>query len=137
MSAAHSHRQPVAPRDEAVTLRLAGPRDHEALVRLAGLDSAAVPGGEVLLALVDGEPRAALALPDRGIVADPFRPTAHLVELLRLRRIQLQRAGRRRPRLWSALRAAGMRASGHLPSRAAGWRAYPGRARSLSGPGHR
>lgn len=86
---------PHGPRlDEAVTLRSAEPQDREALERLAALDSAPLLTGEVLLALVDGEPRAALALADGSIVADPFRLTVHLVELLRLRDAQLRRAGR-------------------------------------------
>lgn len=83
--------------DEAVILRPAGAGDHRALERLAGLDGAPVPTGEILLAVVDGEARAAIAIADRRVVADPFRPTAHLVELLVLRCGQLRppRRGRR------------------------------------------
>ncbi len=55
-----------------------------ALVRLAALDSAAVPFGQVLIAEVDGQPKAALSLADGGVVADPFSRTAELVGLLRM-----------------------------------------------------
>jgi len=99
---------PQRPRlGEAVTLRPAEPQDRDALERLAGLDSARVLSGEILLALVDGEPRAALALADGRTVADPFRLTAHLVELLRLRQAQLRPAGGGRRGLAIAARRAG------------------------------
>ncbi len=68
---------------EAITIRPAYADDHEALSRLAALDSAVAPAAPVLLAEVDGELRAALSLSDRSVVADPFFPTVGLVELLR------------------------------------------------------
>nr|MDQ3093469.1 hypothetical protein [Actinomycetota bacterium] len=71
--------------DEVVTVRRAEAADRAALERLAGRDNNPVPTGEVLLAAVDGEVRAALSLDGATVVADPFRPTAELVELLRLR----------------------------------------------------
>ena len=73
----------------SVSIRRAGPHDAPALHRLAALDSAAPLRGEVLVAEVDGEPRAALSLTDGACVADPFRPTAALVALLTLRREQM------------------------------------------------
>ena len=73
-----------------VSIRRAGPHDAPALCRLAALDSAAPLGGEVLMAIADGEPRAALSLADGRVVADPFRPTAALVELLAMRGRQLR-----------------------------------------------
>ena len=96
--------------DEVVTVRLAEAADRAALERLAGRDNNPVPTGEVLLAAVDGEVRAALSLDGATVVADPFRPTAELVELLRLRRAQLRR--RRPRRTWTPrrARAGGMRA---------------------------
>jgi hypothetical protein len=53
-------------------------------MRLAALDSAPMPLGPVLLAEIDGEPRAAIALRDNRVVADPFHRTAELVGLLRM-----------------------------------------------------
>ncbi|MDQ3408885.1 MAG: hypothetical protein M3469_02730 [Actinomycetota bacterium] len=89
--------------DEVVTVRLAEAADRAALERLAGRDNNPVPTGEVLLAAVDGEVRAALSLDGATVVADPFRPTAELVELLRLRGSQLRR--RRPGRTWTPRRA--------------------------------
>ncbi len=77
--------------DEVLTVRLAGPADRPALERLAGRDSTRVPDGEVVIAVVDGELRAAITVPGGTVVADPFRATAELVEVLRLRAAQLRR----------------------------------------------
>ena len=66
----------------SVTIRLALPGDRDALERLAALDSAPLPAGEVLLGLVDDEPWAALSLGDGVAVADPFRRSAEVVALL-------------------------------------------------------
>ena len=74
----------------AVTLRFASPDDEVALTRLAALDGAPLPIGPVLLAEVDGELRAALALRDGAVMADPFRPTVALLELLVARAAQLR-----------------------------------------------
>jgi hypothetical protein len=68
-----------------ITIRPAYGDDRSALVRLAALDSAPVPGSPVLLAEVDDRPRAALSLADRSVVADPFFPTVDLVALLHTR----------------------------------------------------
>lgn len=89
--------------DEVLTVRLAEAPDRPALERLAGRDSSSVPTGEVLLAAVDGEVRAAISVDGATVVADPFRPTAELVELLRLRGSQLRR--RRPGRTWTPRRA--------------------------------
>lgn len=98
--------------DEVLTVRLAQAADRPALERLAGRDSSRVPTGELLLAAVDGEVRAALCIDGATVVADPFRPTAELVELLRLRSAQLRR--RRPRRSWTPrrARAVAMRAAG-------------------------
>jgi hypothetical protein len=85
-----------------ISIRFAAERDRPSLVRLAALDSAPVPNGDVLLASVDGEPRAALSVHDGHVVADPFRPTADLVALLRARGSHL--ATRRDRRRSSVLR---------------------------------
>jgi hypothetical protein len=63
--------------------------DAPALARLAALDSQRPLVGPVLLAEIDGEPWAAIALETGRVVADPFRPTAALVALLRSRAAQL------------------------------------------------
>jgi hypothetical protein len=62
----------------------------------------------VLLAEVDGEPRAALSLADGTVVADPFHHTLYLVALLEARAGQLTESrGRRRGRLGARLRLGG------------------------------
>jgi hypothetical protein len=66
----------------AVTLRLGTPADLPALTRLAALDSSDVPSAPVMLAEVGGELRAAVSLGERTVIADPFHPTASLVQLL-------------------------------------------------------
>ena len=70
--------------DDPITIRPAYADDDLALLRLAALDSAdAVPATPLLIAEVDGELRAALSLRDQTAIADPFHPTAGIVELLR------------------------------------------------------
>jgi hypothetical protein len=67
-----------------ITIRSAYADDDAALAGLAALDSASrVPEGALLLAEVDGELRAALSLPSRTVIADPFFPTLDLLALLR------------------------------------------------------
>ena len=79
-----------------ISIRAATHGDGPALSRLAALDSAPVPFGPVLLAEIDGEPRAALALNDDRVIADPFARTAEVVALLRVHaRAVSERAERR------------------------------------------
>src|SRR5918998_3862159 len=66
----------------SVTIRPACPGDHDALQRIAALDSARLPRGELLVGLVDDEPWAALALDDGAAIADPFRRSAEVLALL-------------------------------------------------------
>jgi hypothetical protein len=68
----------------SVVMRAARGSDGRALARLAALDSKAAPRGEVLVAEVDGTILAAIDLDNGTIYANPFRPTAQLVELLEL-----------------------------------------------------
>lgn len=68
-----------------LAIRAASPDDRAAVARLAALDSSGVPAGPLLLAIVDGAPLAALSRTTGAVVADPFSPTAGLVELLRRR----------------------------------------------------
>ena len=74
---------------QALTVRLATSADRQALRRLAELDERAAPSGQVLVGVVMQRPVAALSLEDGSVIADPFTPTADLVELLRLRARQL------------------------------------------------
>src|SRR5450755_905 len=70
---------------EHITLRRAGDSDARALATLAELDSQRLPDDEFLIGEVAGEPWAALGIGSGVLVADPYRPTVELVELLRLR----------------------------------------------------
>jgi hypothetical protein len=90
-------------RSQTIALRLAQPDEQPAVQRLAALDDAPELGGEVLLALVDGEPVAALSLGDGRVVADPFRFTEEAVGLLRLRFQHL--SGEARHGRWSVARS--------------------------------
>jgi len=73
----------------SMTIRYATDRDAAAVARLAALDSARVPDGALLVAEIDGELWAAVAI-GRGVaIADPFRPSGPVVELLRARTRQL------------------------------------------------
>ena len=73
-----------------IVIRRADASDTRALRRLAALDSAPAPlaGPDVLLAEVAGEIVAAYDNESARAVADPFLPTAGLVDLLRLRSAQ-------------------------------------------------
>jgi len=73
------------------TIRRASAEDARAVVRLAALDSASPPTGDVLLAEVDGELWAAVDIESGAAIADPFRPSADLVELLRFRADRMRR----------------------------------------------
>lgn len=68
--------------DSIVTLRPATAADAPAVERLAQLDSARVPGGELLLAVVDGTPLAAMSVDTGDVIADPFSRTLDLVRML-------------------------------------------------------
>ena len=69
-----------------IAFRTATDSGHDAVVReLAELDSARAPASPVVIAIVDGRPVAAASLVDGETVADPFLPTADVVELLQAR----------------------------------------------------
>src|SRR5919197_1911909 len=93
-----------------ISIRLAGDGDGRSVARLAALDSARVPRGPVLLALVDGEPWAALPLVGGAAIADPFRRTADVVALLQARAAHLA-APRTAPRARFLRRVAARQAS--------------------------
>jgi hypothetical protein len=69
----------------SVLIRAARDSDDAALRDLAALDSARVPTGDVLVAEAGGELIAAMALNGGERIADPFRRTADVLELLELR----------------------------------------------------
>ena len=81
-----------------ITIRPGYADDHQALARLAALDSAAVPAEPLLVAEMDGELGAALSLADDTSIADPFRPTADIVALLRAHAAAARPAPRTRRR---------------------------------------
>lgn len=66
-----------------VVLRPAEPNDGRRLRRLAGRDTSSVPGGPLLVAEQDGVVLAAWSEAEKRAIADPFRRTSHLIELLR------------------------------------------------------
>jgi hypothetical protein len=76
--------------DTDMIIRRTTPDDAIALLRLASLDSQRPLGSDALVAVVDGQIHAAVSLSDGRAVADPFRPTAELVDLLRMRAEQLE-----------------------------------------------
>jgi hypothetical protein len=78
------------------TIRFAVAADAPALAQLAALDSSRVPAGPLLLAEVDGDLWAAAAVHGGSAIADPFRPSGPLVELLQARARQLLGAPARR-----------------------------------------
>ncbi len=81
---------PVADAPGAVTIRIAREDDVPALADLAALDSRRVrPAHEpVLVAEIDGRLAAARDI-DGHAAADPFRPTAYLLDLLAVRARQI------------------------------------------------
>jgi hypothetical protein len=66
-----------------VLVRPARDVDAADLTVLAALDSAAPLTGEILIAVAGGEVAAAMSIDTGAVIANPFVPTAHLVELLR------------------------------------------------------
>lgn len=75
-----------------VRIRYASPSDDAELRQLAALDSAEVPGLPLLVAEVEGELYAAMSLSDQRVIADPFRHTQSLLELLAVRAAQIRAA---------------------------------------------
>lgn len=79
MSAIAFHTAPT------VVIRAARGSDGPALRRLAELDSREVPAGDLLIAESDDQLVAALSVNTGERVADPFRRTADVVDLLAYR----------------------------------------------------
>jgi hypothetical protein len=78
---------------DAVTVRFAGDEDDAALRDLAERDGRRAPRSPMLVAEVHGDLVAARSLADGSSIADPFRHTDHLVELLALRTVHLRGEG--------------------------------------------
>jgi hypothetical protein len=69
-----------------IAMRVAEDEQDDRVVRkLAELDSSRRPQAPVVIALVNGRPVAAASLVDGDVVADPFVPSADVVELLQAR----------------------------------------------------
>ncbi len=81
---------------QALVLRSAGAADGPALHDLAALDSTRLRSGPYLVAEVDERIVAAVSLADRSVVADPFRPTAGVIAVLRARAAAEARPAARR-----------------------------------------
>ena len=79
------------PRGAQVSIRSAAPADDAAIDRLAELDDHALPRGERLIGELGGRIVAAVDVDSGEAIADPFVPTAALVELLGLRAAQVRR----------------------------------------------
>jgi hypothetical protein len=83
---------------QSIAIRPFADSDARAVRAVAQRDSSTVPAGVLLVAEVDGEVRAALSLDSGEVVADPFAPSAALVDLLRTRARQLHGGKLRRRR---------------------------------------
>jgi hypothetical protein len=81
-----------------VTVRIATGHDHRALRRLEEIDGRRLPSEPTLVAEVEGRIMAARTLDTRVAVADPFRPTKQLAEMLDLRSLQLRQQNGHRVR---------------------------------------
>jgi len=68
----------------SLVVRRGRPADTAELAALAELDSARALTGSTIVAEVDGRLVAAVSLHDGRVIADPFVPTADVVDVLRL-----------------------------------------------------
>jgi hypothetical protein len=83
------HPQPDEPNGEQVALRLDRIHDHKALLLLAARDGRTLPMGPFVVGEVGGKIVAALSLKTGDRLADPSRPTSHILSLLALRASQI------------------------------------------------
>jgi len=100
------HRTPKEPESGSIVIRPAQAADEDAVRRVAQRDTRNVPEGELLIAAVGGEVRAAISLTSGEVIADPFRRTEELVRVLALRRAQMHHELRRPNRGLRRLRLA-------------------------------
>ena len=89
-----------------ITIRRLSADDAAAVTWLAKRDTARAPRGELLGAELDGQLVAAISTTTGEAIADPFRRTAEIVDVLRLRASQLNARPTFRTRLLSLLRPA-------------------------------
>jgi hypothetical protein len=82
-----------APAVHDVTVRMAAEDDRVAIERLAALDSARVPSGTLVVAVIAGTIQAAQPVSGGPAIANPFVPSLDLVNLLQVRARQLRDAG--------------------------------------------
>ena len=101
MSPTHTH-QTSPDSAEGVAIRAYRTEDAPAVEIVRQRDSRPLPGGALIVAEVDGKIAAARSLLTGEVIADPFRPTAHVVTMLetwaRRRAPQGRRARRLVPR---------------------------------------
>jgi hypothetical protein len=100
---------PTADVYDSVTVRFAGEDDAVPLRRLAERDGRPLPAAPLLVAEVEGTLLAARSLVAGEAISDPFRPTAHLAELLALRTAHLRGGAPVRRRRFAGVRAAAHR----------------------------
>jgi hypothetical protein len=74
---------------DSISIRPFADSDARAVREVAQRDSSMVPAGMLLVAEVGGQVRAVLSLHNGDVVADPFAPSAAVVDLLRTRARQL------------------------------------------------
>ena len=83
-----------------LVVRRGRPADIHALADLAALDSTRPLTGRTVVAELDGRVVAAISLHDGRVVADPFVPTADLVEMLRVHAAGARSGNGRARRRW-------------------------------------
>ena len=112
--------------EEEITIRLATADQAGQVRRIAERDSTAVPAGDLLIALVRDEVRAAVSIRSGDAIADPFQPTDDLVNLLCERAAQLRasRGKGLRSRLAGRMRGRGRRRASLSPQPAGTLRAF-------------
>jgi hypothetical protein len=89
----------------AYHIRRATEADDSALRDLAELDGRPQLSGPALIGEIDGAPAAAVSLIDGRVIADPFKPTAVLAQILRMR-FNAMRAHSRTPSVTARIGAA-------------------------------
>jgi hypothetical protein len=87
--------------DDAIVIRRLTEADRDAVSRLAQLDTRPAPSGDLLGAENEGRLVAAISITTGESVADPFQPTAEVVEMLRIHLAHLRRRERRIRSGWS------------------------------------
>lgn len=79
-----------------ITIRRSTKADAGAIERVAQREGVRAPDGDLLVGDVDGEVWAAIGLDGGALIADPFRPSGEIADLLRVRLARLKGRGRGR-----------------------------------------